>query len=159
MAELPAAVEGELVPNPAVAFPKRPLLPAGADSLVINAPPPAPAWFAEKLNPDAEPNTEADAGVSEVGALKEKELTEASEGPPEDEPKPEPNPDGGCVGTTGVCPNPDEEPNPLLPAAKLKALAWTGAVLPNPKVQEKKGVNVEYIHTTAASLTHLQYPV
>lgn len=165
MAELPAAVEGELVPNPAVAFPKRPLLPTGADSLVINAPPPAPAWFAEKLNPDAEPNTEADAGVSEAGALKEKELTAASEGPPEDEPKPEPNPeevanpDGGCVGTTGVCPNPDEEPNPLLPAAKLKALAWTGAVLPNPKVQGKKGVNVEYIHTTAASLTHLQYPV
>lgn len=144
LAELPAAVEGELVPNPAVAFPKRPLLPAGADSLVPNAPPPAPAWFAEKLNPDAEPNTEADAGVSEVGVLKEKELTEAAEGPPEDEPKPEPNPeeepnpDGGCVGTTGVCPNPDEAPKALLPAAKLKVLAWTGAVLPNPKVQKKR---------------------
>lgn len=135
LAELPAAEEGALVPNPAVAFPKRPLLPAGADSLDPNAPAPAPV---EKLNPDAEPNAGVDVGLSEVGPLKEKELADAAEGPPEDEPKPdanpeeEPNPDGGCVGATGFCPNPNDEPNPLLPAAKLKVLAWTGAALPNP---------------------------
>lgn len=137
MDELPAAEEGALVP---VVFPKRPLLPAGADSLDPNAPPPAPA---EKLNPDAEPNAGVDAAVSEVGALKEKEPADVAVDPPEDEPKPGPNPEeppnpvGGCVGTTGFCPNPDDEPNPLLPAAKLKVLAWTGAILPNPKVWNK----------------------
>lgn len=140
LAELPAAEEGALVPNPAVVFPKRPLLPAGADSLDPNAPPPAPV---EKLNPDAEPNAGVDVGLSEVGVLKEKELADAAEGPPVDEPKPEPNPevvpnpDGGCVGTTGFCPNPNDGPNPLLPAAKLKVLGWTGAALPNPRFWNK----------------------
>lgn len=143
LAELLAAVEAELVPNPVVVFPKRPPLPAATDSLdpnpLPNALSPDPPVFVEKLNPDAEPNAEVDAGLFEVGALKEKELAEAAEGAPEEEPKPdpnpeeEPNPEEGCVGTVGVCPNPDEEPNPLFPEAKLKVLAWTGAVLPNPK--------------------------
>lgn len=147
LAELYAAVEAELVPNPVVVFPKRPELPAAADSLdpnpLPNALPPAPTLFVEKLNPDAEPNAVVDAGVFEVGALKEKELAEAAEGAPEEEPKPEPNPeeepkpDEGCVGTAGVCPNPDEDPNPLFPGAKLKVLAWTGAVLPNPLLSKE----------------------
>lgn len=157
MAELPAE-EGALVPNPAVGFPKRPLLPAGADSLDPKAPPPAPE---EKLNPEAEPNAGVDVGLSEVGALKEKEVAEAAEGPPEDEPKPEPkpeeepNPDGGCVGATGFCPNPNEEPNPLLPAAKLKVLAWTGAgaALPNPKFWN---TNMAICSTDAGQLPPLQ---
>lgn len=152
--ELHAAVEAELVPNPGVVFPKRPPLPAAADSLNPNplpkALPPDPTLFVEKLNPDAEPNAEVD-GAFEVGALKEKELAEAAEGAPEEEPKPEPNPeeepnpDEGCVGTAGDCPNPDEEPNPLFPGAKLKVLAWTGAVLPNPKVWNKMCKYVQHI--------------
>lgn len=135
-----AAGEAELVPNPVAVFPKRPPLPAAADSLAPNPLPPEPAPFVEKLNPAAEPNAEADAGVFDVGVLKEKELAEAAEGAPEEEPKPEPNteeepnPDGGCAATPGACPNPDEEPNPLFPEAKLKVLAWTGAALPKPKV-------------------------
>lgn len=162
-AELGAAVEAELVPNPVVVFPKRPPLAAAADSLDPNPPPkalpPDPTLFVVKLNPDAEPKAEADAGVFEVGALKEKELAATAEGSPEEEPKPEPNPeeepnpDEGCVGTAGVCPNPDEEPNPLFPGAKLKVLAWTGAVLPNPKVWNKMYKYVQYIHTAAASIS------
>lgn len=132
-----AAVKAELVPNPV--FPKRPPFPAAADSLAPNPRPPEPALFVEKLNAAAEPSAEVDAGVFAVGAVKEKELAEAAGGAPEEEPKPEPNPEDaanpgeGCAGTAGACPNPDEEPNPLFPGAKLKALAWTGAVLPNPK--------------------------
>lgn len=144
LAELLAAVEAALVPNPVVVFPKRPPPPVAADSLDPNPPPnalpPDAALLVEKLNPDAEPKAEADADVFEVGALKEKELAEAAEGAPEEEPKPEPkpeeepNPDEGCVRAAEVWPNPDEEPNPLFPGAKLKVLAWTAAVLPNPKI-------------------------
>lgn len=143
LADVPAAAEGELVPNPGVVFPKRPLLPAGAGSLDPNplpaASPPDPALFVEKLKPDAELNAEVDVDVLEVGAPKKKELAEGAEGPPEPVPVEEPNPDGGCVGTPnpGVCPNPGEDPKPLPPAAKLKVLAWAGAALPNPNVFNK----------------------
>lgn len=140
LAGLLATTEG--APNPVV-FPKD----GGLELLdwhpIPNAPPPTPALLEEKLNPDAEPNPEEDTGAVEAVELKEKELAEAAEDPPEDEAKPElnpaeePNPDGGCEGATRPCPNPEEEPNPLLPAAKLKVLAWTGAVLPNPKVRNK----------------------
>lgn len=144
LAELLAAVEAALVPKPVVVFPKRPPLPVAADSLdpnpLPNALPPDATLLVEKLNPDAEPKAEVDPNVFEVGALKEKELAEAAEGAAEEEPKPElnpeeePNPDEGCERAAGVWPNPGEEPNPLFPGAKLKVFAWTGAVLPKPKI-------------------------
>lgn len=155
LAELHAAVGAKLVPNPEVGFPKRPPLSAAACALAL---PPDPTLFVEKLNPAAEPNAEADVGAFGVGALKEKELAEAAEAAPEEEPKTEPkpeedpNPDEGGVGSAGVCPNPDEEPKPLFAGAKLKVLAWTGAVLPNPKVWNKMCKYDQCIHSTAAHI-------
>lgn len=126
-----AAADGAgVAPNPLVC-PKMLLLPAVVDSPLPNPPP----LFAveEKLNPEAEPNPEEAAGALEVAALKEKEAAEGAEEAADEE---EPNPEGGCVGTTEALPKPVEddgaavEPKPLPEVVKLNALAWTGA--PNP---------------------------
>lgn len=127
-----AAGGAEVVPNPPLVCPKILLLPAATGTLAPKPlPNPPPPVFAveEKLKPEAETNPEVAAGVLEVGALKEKEEAERAEGAAEEEP----NPRGGCVGPTEALPKlveddgAAEEPNALLPAAKLKVLAWTGA--------------------------------
>ena len=147
-----AAGVSELVPNP-LACPKILLLPVAAGTLapkpLENAPPPPPPppvlAGQEKLNPEAEPNPEVAADELEVGAAKEKEAGETAEEAAE-----EPNPDGGCVGTTGELPKPAEddgaaeEPNPPPAEVKLNVLAWTGAALPNPRCYnqyKKKGIS------------------
>lgn len=144
-----AAGGAEVGPNPPLGCPKILLLPATADSLALkplpNPPPPPPPVFAveEKLNPEAEPNPEEAAGALEVGALKENEAAERAEEAAEEEP----NPEGGCGGTTEALPKPveddgaAEEPNPLLGAAKLKLLAWAGAGVPNPTGTERFKMN------------------
>lgn len=122
LAELSDTAAGaEPVPNPLVACPKILLLPAAVDALAPKrVPNPLPTEVAaeEKLNPDAEPNPEAAAGVLDVGALKDKDAAETAEGAAE------PNPEG-------------EEPKPLLPAAKLKVEVWTGVEPPNPTALER----------------------
>lgn len=147
LAAAAAAGVSELVTNP-LACPKILLLPVAAGTLppkpLANAPPPPPVCAEEeKLNPEAEPNPEVAADELEVGAVKEKEAGETAEEVAE-----EPNPDGGCVGTTGALPKPveddgaAEEPNPPPAEVKLKVLAWTGAAVPNPtgleSTQEKR---------------------
>lgn len=142
LADPAAAADGAgVAPNPPLVCPKMLLLPAVVDSLAVkplpNPPPPLLA-VEEKLNPEAEPNPEAAAGALEVAALKEKEAAEGAEEAADEE---EPNPEGGCVGTTEALPKPVEddgaavEPNPLLGAVKLNVLAWTGA--PNPTGTER----------------------
>lgn len=138
-----AAADGAgLAPNPPLVCPKMLLPPAVVDSLAAkplpNPPPPPLFAVEEKLNPEAEPNPEEAAGALEVGALKEKEAAEGAEEAADEE---EPNPEGGCVGTTEALPKPVEddgaavEPNPLLEVVKLNVLAWTGA--PNPTGTER----------------------
>lgn len=130
----PAAGGAADAPNPP-ACPKALLLPVAAGAAAPK-PLPTPPVVAveEKLNPEAEPNPEGAAGVLVVGPLKEKEEAEIAEEAAEGAP----NPVGGCVGAAGTLPNPvvddgaAEEPNPLLGAAKLKVLAWTGAGAPKP---------------------------
>lgn len=142
LADPAAAADGAgVAPNPPLVCPKMLLLPAVVDSLAVkpvpNPPPPPLFAVEEKLNPEAEPNPEEAAGALEVAALKENEAAEGAEEAADEE---EPNPEGGCVGTTGALPKPAEEdgaavePNPLLEAAKLNVLAWTGA--PNPTETE-----------------------
>lgn len=113
-------------PNPPLVCPKRLLLP-----VVAGAPTPklllAPVG---KLNPEADPNPDAGAGLSVVVEAKEKLEAEGVE---EDA---VPNPEGGCVGAAKMSPKPVEddcvaaEPNPLFEAEKLKPLAWAGADAP-----------------------------
>lgn len=133
-APLVAAAGGaEVVPNPPFVCPTILLLPAATRALspkpLPNPPPPPVFAVEEKLKPEAEPNPEVAVGALETGALKEKDEAERAEGAAEEEP----NPRGGCVGPTEMLPKPAEddgaaeEPNALLPAAKLKVLAWTGA--------------------------------
>lgn len=141
LAELSDTAPGvEPVPNPLIACPKILLLPGAVDGLApkrVPNPLPTEVDAEEKLNPDAEPNPEAAAGVLDVGALKDKDAAETAEGAAE------PNPEGACVGTTDESPKPNEddgaaeEPKPLLPAAKLKVDAWTGVEPPNPTVSER----------------------
>lgn len=92
----------------------------------------------EKLNPEAEPNPEVAAGLSEVRAAKEKLETEGAEVTADEEP----NPEGGCVGAVRGLPKPvgaegvAEEPNPPLGAVKPKLLVCTGAGVPKPAWSE-----------------------
>lgn len=144
-APLVAAAGGtEGVPNPAFVCPTVLLLPAATGALApktLPNPPPPPPVFAveEKLKPEAEPNPEAAVGALETGAAKEKEEAERAEGAAEEES----NPKRGCVGPTEALPKAAEddgaaeEPNALLPTAKLKVLAWTGAWVPNPSGSER----------------------
>lgn len=145
----PAAAGAVDAPNPPLVCPKTLLFPAAAGAAVPKPLPNPPAVFAamEKLNPEAEPNPEVPADVSEVGALKEKE--DAEEGAEE-----EPNPEGGCAGAAEALPKPVEddgaiaEPNPPLEALKLKVLAWTGAgapkpLFPKPDVENPNPVTVD----------------
>lgn len=127
-----AAGGTEVVPNPPFVCPTILLLPAATGALAPKPlPNPPPPVFAveEKLKPEAEPNPEAAVGALETGAVKEKEEAERAEGAAEEES----NPKQGCVGPTEVLPKPAEddgaaeEPNALLPTAKLKVLAWAGA--------------------------------
>lgn len=89
----------------------------------------------EKLNPEAEPNPEAAAGLLVLEAAKENSEAEGAEE--------EPNPEGGCVGAAMALPKPveddgaAEEPNPPLGAAKLKLLACPCAGAPKPTWSER----------------------
>lgn len=132
---LAAAGGADTEPNPPLVCPK-PLLPPGAAGSFapkpLPNPPPPPVE--EKVKPAAELNPEEAAGVLEVGAAKEKEEAETADEGAGVEPKPA----GGCDGANEEVPKPveedgaAEEPNPLLEAAKLKVLAWTGAGAPKP---------------------------
>lgn len=125
---LAAAGGADTDPNPPLVCPKLLLLPDAAGSF---APKPLPN---PNVKPAAEPNPEEAAGVLEVGAAKEKEEAETAD----EAAGVEPNPVGGCDGANEEVPKPVEEDgaaeelNPLLEAAKLKVLAWTGAGAPKP---------------------------
>lgn len=125
---LAAAGGADTDPNPPLVCPK-PLLPPGAAGSFAPEPLPNP-----KVKPAAEPKPVEVAGALEVGAAKEKEEAETADEGAGVEPKPA----GGCDGANEEVPKPVEEDgaaeelNPLLEAAKLKVLAWTGAGAPKP---------------------------
>lgn len=146
---VPAAGGAGVVPNPPLVCPKTLPLPVVAGGAAAKPLPKAPPVLAVagKPNPEAEPNPDGAAAVLEDVALKEKEDAEIAEEVPVEEP----NPEVGCVGAAGALPKPvedgggAEEPNPPLGAAKLKELAWTGAVspkalLPKPDVEDPNPV-------------------
>lgn len=129
----PAAGGAGVVPNPPLARPKLLPLPAAAGASAPKPLPNPPPVFNVEENPEAVPNPEVAAGLSVVGAAKEKEEAERAEEAAVEEP----NPEGGCVGAAKALPKPVEdgaveEPNPPLGAAKLKVLAWAGAGAPKP---------------------------
>lgn len=125
----PAAARAALVPNPPLVCPNPLVLPAAAGA---SAPKPLlnpPPVFAvdEKLNPEAEPNPDVTAGLSEIGAVKEKVEAKGAEVTAEEEP----NPEGSCVGAATALPKPPPA------VAKLKLLACTGAGAPKPAWSER----------------------
>ena len=134
----PAAGGAAAAPNPPLICPKALPLPAAADVAVPKPLPNPPPVFAveEKLNPEAEPNPEAAAGLSAVGAAKENVEADGAEE--------EPNPEVGCVGAAMALPNPAEdagaaeEANPPPAAAKPKVAACTGAPKPTSSEISKK---------------------
>lgn len=115
------------------------MLPVGAgasDPKPLLSPPPL-FVVDEKLNPEAEPNPDVAAGLSEVGTAKEKAEAEGGEVTVEEEP----NPEGGCVGAVRALPKPvgaeGADPKPPLGAAKPKPLVCAGAGAPKPVWSER----------------------
>lgn len=123
---------------------------ASAPKPLLNPPP----VFAvdEKLNPEAEPNPEVTAGLSEVGAVKEKVEANGVEVTAGEEP----NPEGGCVVAAKALLKPvgaevvAGKPKPPLGAEKPKLLVCTGAGAPKPALSEilqyRHGFNYLMLH-------------
>lgn len=134
----PAACGAAAFPNPPPVCPNTLPLPAEAaasDPKALANPPPG-VVVEEKLNPEAEPNPEAAAGLLAGGAAKENEDAATAEEPAVEEP----NPEGGCAGAAEGPPKAAgaEEPNPTAWAAKLNVSAVAGAGAPKPGWSERR---------------------